>query len=431
MTQTINLTLNPHYSKSFRFFFLSFIGLFLCGCYLIQSHNVLSSRWDTEVIIAVHLFTLGFLLPIFLGSITQLLPVLFGIENNFLQIFSKLIYVVPVSLGLFVYFFHQNDLAGNFFLIIVLSILWLHLVMLSITIIKKTFSKYNENKKIMYIHLIYCQIYFLLGLIASLWLMLVHFGLSLPVFRPDVTDAHLSLFILGFFYHLFIAISQHIIPMFFITNPIGENILKRQLFMPLFLFLSLITTSWPFFHLLPKLGIGYLMTEYLLQLYLNLKKRRRRGSEPTLLFWKSFFLHCILGIFCWSILPYGNEQHSNFELALGSILFMGVFLHLIMAMLLKIIPFLIWQNLSQKQMELMNFSVTLPTLKDFIKDRDIKIIFYITLSLSLTTLLQFYLIAGLTLISLSLFLGYLTIDSLKLQQNVLIQITDHSSIVTE
>lgn len=431
MTEPINLTLNPHYSKSFRFFFLSFIGLFLCGCYLVQSHSLLSNRWDKEIIISVHLFTLGFLLPIFLGSITQLLPVLFGIENNFLNIFNRLIFIAPIAIGLFVYFFHRNDLILNFILMISLAVFWLNLFQLSIIIVKKTITKYQENKKAMYIHLSYSLIYFFLGLVASIWLMLVHFGFSLPIFRPNITDTHLTLFILGFFYHLFVAISQHIIPMFFITNPVSEKIIKRQLTMPIFLFLYFCTFTWPSIHILSKLGIAYLITEYLLQLYLNLKKRRRRGSEPTIMLWNSFFLHCLIGIAIWVILPYSDEYVSNLELALGSAIFIGALLNLIMAMLLKIIPFLIWQNLSQKQMELMNFSIALPTLKDFIKDLDIKIIFSLTVLLSLSALLQFYLTTGLAFIALSLFLGYLTINSLKLQQNFLIQISDHHSNVTE
>lgn len=425
MNQTINLTLNPHYFKTFRFFILSFIGLFICGCYLIQSNSLITNRWDNEAIIAVHLFTLGFLLPIFLGSITQLLPVLFGIENNLLKTFDRLVYISPLTTVLFLYSFQHYSLMKNYFLLSVLAIFWFFLLYLAKEIIQRLIIKYREQKKIMYFHFMISIIYFILGLLASIWLVLVHFGLDLPVFRPDATNVHLILFILGFFYHLFIAISNHVIPMFFITQPIADKILKHQLAMPFLVLLLILSAHFFIITLLVKLVMTYLFSEYILQLFVCLKKRRRKSRDPSIRFWYLFFINCLMSLFLWIFMSLSDNFTETMELQLGGLIFQGVFLNLILAMLIKIIPFLIWQNLSQKQMEQMNFQTTLPTLNDFIPSSDLKNLFYLSTVITVFSMTKLYIVLGFCLIAVSLYLGYMLINALKTHQNVLIQLNDN------
>lgn len=423
MTQALNLTINPHYSKTFRFFYGALIGLFLCGCYLVDNHEKFSTRWDNEVIIVVHFFTLGFLLPIFMGSITQLLPVLFGIADYKLHFFDKIIRISPIAIGAFLYYFHYYQIEKNYLLFLLLSLFWFYLLLFMVALFKKTLAKYREVKKIMYLHLIFCQIYFILGILASVWLISIHFGLPLPYFRPHVTNLHLILFILGFFYHLFVSISQHVIPMFFIAIPLKENILRRQLFMPVLL-LGLFTTSpWPILYFVFKILITYLMSEYLLQIYWNLKNRRRKNHDPTIFLWNHFFFQVLLALGIWLTMTFVSSA-EDWSMYLGGIIFIGVFLSLIMAMLVKIIPFLLWQNLSQLQMKTMNFQTSLPNLKDFIKDRDISIFFLLLIASSITILIKDYFILGMLLIILSVFLTFMIINSLKIHQNALILISE-------
>lgn len=425
MNQSINLTLNPHYFKTFKFFILAFIGLFFCGCYVIQTGGIISNRWDNETIIAVHLFTLGFLLPIFLGAITQLLPVLFGIENNLLKIFDLLIYIFPFTTAVFLYSFHHYSLINNYFLLSALMLFWFSLIYLAKEILQRILIKYREQKKIMYVHFIISLVYLTLGLMASIWLILVHFGFNLPVFRPHATNVHLILFILGFFYHLFIAISQHIIPMFFITQPVPEKILKHQLVMPFLVLLLILSNHVTIISLLTKLLVGYLFSEYILQLFICFKKRRRKSKDPSIRFWYLFFSNCLLSLLLWIFMSLTDNLSEIRELQLGGIIFLGVFLNLILAMLIKIIPFLIWQNLSQKQMEQMNFQITLPTLSDLIPRSDIVNLFYLAILVTVLSVTKFYTALGFCLIAVSLYLGYLLINALKIHQNVLIQLNEN------
>lgn len=115
---------------------------------------------------------------------------------------------------------------------------------------------------------------------------------------------------------------------------------------------------------------------------------------------------------------------ETMELQLGGLIFQGVFLNLILAMLIKIIPFLIWQNLSQKQMEQMNFQTTLPTLNDFIPSSDLKNLFYLSTVITIFSMTKLYIVLGFCLIAVSLYLGYMLINALKTHQNVLIQLND-------
>lgn len=426
MPNSINLTLNPHLNKTLRFFFLSFLGLFILGIYLIHPATVITNRWDTAAIVATHLFTLFFLLPVFFGSITQLLPVLFGIENVFLKTFDKILIILPLSASVFLYYFKNSEIYQNSALVVFLSLLWLSLIRFAALIIKQARIKYDELKKSMYLHLIIALLYFILGTALSIWLVLVHFGFSLPWFRPVITDLHLTLFLLGFFYHLFIAISQHIIPMFFITNQVPENIITRQLKMPLLIVLSLFSYPFHLINLGFKIAIFYLITEYIIQLFLRLHKRRR-SNEATISLWYLFFLCTVISLVLWLLNSFFSQSLEKIELYIGSMIFLGVFFNLILAMILKIIPFLIWQSLTHKQMEMMNFETNLPALNDFILSTNIKKVSQLSCVLLIAILTQNYQFMGAVLIIFSLFLCYLTINALKIQQNTMSQINDHHS----
>ncbi len=428
MQANVNLSITPHYQKSFRFFYLAILGLFICGCYLIYANNIISTRWDVASIVTVHLFTLGFLLPIFLGAITQLMPVLFGIADFNIKTLDKLVVTLPIISTIFLYGFHHYDLINNWPWVISLIILWIGLLKFIYALMQKAYALYKAQKKIMYIHLLVSCLYFALALMASIWLVLVHFGINLPYFRPHVTNIHLTLFILGFFYHLFISISQHIIPMFFITQPTPQNVLKRQLLMPLFLTIYFVCQEWPILLTICKVVITYLITEYLLQIYWNLKTRKRKNKDPVIYMWNFFMSAYLISLFLWISLPFVPYNFSDkLEVIFGANIFFGTFLTLILSMLVKIIPFLLWQDLSRLQMEKMNFQTPVPNLKDFIGDKDIKHLLYQLVFIVASIYLFKVFMTGILLIVLSMHLVYLIIMAQKLHQNAYMAISNNET----
>lgn len=427
MLINVNLSLTPAYQKTFRFFYLAILGLFSLGCYLLYANGKIANRWDNASIISVHLFTLGFLLPIFLGSITQLMPVLFGIDDFKIKTLDRLVISVPLISSFFLYSFHQYDLISNWPLLAALCVLWFGLLKFAYELATRTLKLYQAQNKTMHLHLFIATIYFVIALSASIWLILVHFGIPLPYFRPQVTNLHLILFVLGFFYHLIIAISQHIIPMFFITQPTPDKLLRRQLFMPVLLLLYFFTNQWSLAQVSIKVLITYLISEYLIQIFWNLKNRKRKNKDPVIWLWNLFILTVTTTLALWIFLSFSNEKNlENIELIIGGNLFLGIFLTLILAMLVKIIPFLLWQDLSRLQMEKMNFQISVPNLKEFISNKDIKIIFILLIMILISIYSWQLLFTGLLTIIIAMYLVYLIIMAQKLHQNAYMQLTNQS-----
>lgn len=418
------MRISPHFSKSFRFYYLSLIGLFLCGCYLLRLPESFNSRWNTETIVLTHLFTLGFLLPIFLGSLTQLLPVLFGIQHKKLDSYDRLVYIAPIATAFFLYSFHHYLFEKNYILLAALSFFWVFLIKFSWRVLKDALERFHASGKSMYLHLLLSKIYFGLALAASVWLSTIHFGINLPYFRPYMTNLHLTLFILGFLYHLFISISQHVIPMFFITKPVDEKILKRQVLMPLLVLLYVVTQTINPLLIITKLLISGMIIDYIYNLHHSLVTRKRKNKDPAIKIWQMFFVFVFLAVLVWNLLSFEIQFSEKLELVLGTFILFGCLLSLIMAMLVKIIPFLLWQDLSLTQVELAKFQNVLPNTKDFIADKKILVIFYSIIAINVFLIFSLTYLAGISLIFFSVFIVYLIIRALTLHQNQMILFDD-------
>lgn len=421
------MRISPHYSKSFRFYYVGLLGLFLCGCYLLKAPESFNSRWNTETIVLTHLFTLFFLLPFFLGSLTQLLPVLFGIQHKRLDFYDRLFYMAPLATSFLLYSFHHNIFEKNYLLLAVLVFFWFLLLKFSWRVVKDAIESFHSSGKSMYLHLFICKINFAMAIAVSVWLSAIHFGINLPYFRPHMTNLHLTLFILGFLYHLFVSISQHVIPMFFITKPVDEKILKRQALMPLFVLCYLITQSILPLLIIVKLLISSLILNYVYCLHQSLVKRKRKNKDPAIKIWHLFFFFVFLSTLVWNLLSFESQYNDKLEILLGISIFFGSILSLIMAMIVKIIPFLLWQDLSLTQTELAKFHTILPNTKDFFTDNKIQIVFYAIIAINIAMFLTLTYLAGFFLIFFSLLIVHQIITSLTLHKNQEILLNDNAT----
>jgi len=104
------------------------------------------------------------------------------------------------------------------------------------------------------------------------------------------------------------------------------------------------------------------------------------------------------------------EQHPRYHLLLGIALLLGAGVSVINGMLYKIVPFLSWFHLQNRQMSLMCLSVPVPNMKQFIRDRYARLQFRLYLAslvLALASTLQpawFAHISGLLFLASSLLL---------------------------
>ena len=76
--------------------------------------------------------------------------------------------------------------------------------------------------------------------------------------------------------------------------------------------------------------------------------------------------------------PIGDARYFSILLGIG--LIQGVALSVINGMLYKIVPFLSWFHLQNRQMALMCMTVRVPHMKEFVTDKSAKRQFYLHLS---------------------------------------------------
>ena len=417
----MNTSLSPGKSsdlkQTFTFFSLGLLGLSLCAFYWLDQHTFISDRWSSSTIVLLHLFTIGFLMPVFLGAMTQLLPVLFGIEIDFNKIFKSMSWTVSIALVFFAYHFHRGNMEKNYLLVLILGFLWYRLYRFIYYVSKRSWELYQQQKKIMHLLLCIGLLNLSIGLFFSFWLIMVHFGVPLPLFRPFITDSHFLFMVLGFFFHILLAVANNVIPMFFVTHPISDDKLKLAVTITPLLLAAIFSPAFPFLHILLKFIISSICVTLLFFIARQLKVRKRKSWDPIVTLWNLFLFNAGVSLILWNIpeVP---------EMELGKMIFLGGFLPLILSMLLRIIPFLIWNKLSQQQLESMNFSVQLPHMKSFMPNNAVWALAGLSQLCLILALTDYYRLAALILAASALIIFILLINALKLSQNTLNSLTE-------
>ncbi len=194
-----------------------------------------------------------------------------------------------------------------------------------------------------------------------------------------LTDIHLGWGILGWIGLLVVGVAYQVVPMFQLTPEYPKKLttpLSWVIFSTLIIWAPLylawgnghlskwVPDSWI---LLP--AIGYILfagTTLWLQ-----QKRRRRVSDVTLLFWRTGMIFIAACLLLWLIgfTPITKAQ-PIFSLLLGIWLLFGVAVSVVNGMLYKIVPFLTWFHLQNRQVALMSMGkVKVPNMKELMPDR--------------------------------------------------------------
>lgn len=298
-------------ASSFVMFFIKLesfnqYGLFFAGC--------------------VHLFLLGFVMMIVLGSLTQLLPVVLHSPHFMVKAYAYIAIFTGLGALLLIlgFFFNSFFMApGAVFLILGLG---LYLLESTISICKNFEASFTR------ISLLLANASLLIGLYFGLCLALNLLGLNEYDFE-DLLANHVA-FILGFFYIIILCISLVLLPMFWISHKLKFTAAKISL--ALFVFALILRN----FHYSYIYFIAASLACFLYQIYVIHLKRVRKARD---LYYKEslgsiFFL--VLSIIFVSIFL---QNHSQSMLFLTLFSFGWGFLgFLIFANTYKILPFLVW-----------------------------------------------------------------------------------------
>jgi len=419
MLNTANLSLDqaPPISIPFRFFLTApLFGLAAALLVLLKGPELFLTRWSPLTLGLTHLITLGFLAMVMCGALLQMLPVIAGSPVPRVVLVGTLCHLM-ITLGsaLLVYAFISGSLVGEHAALALMGggvVIFFIAVTLALWRVKTV----SHTVVAMRLAVISLLITLLLGLLLGSGLLAsVGFGNI-----AALVDVHLGWGILGWIGLLLIGISYQVVPMFQVTPEYPLSVrrwLAPAIFVGLLIWsgLSLLAMQGALEPLVVSIWMSLILVGFACYAIVTLRlqrQRKRRIPDVTLSFWRIGMVSVLLSALLWGVaqLVPAVEQHPRYHLLLGIALLLGAGVSVINGMLYKIVPFLSWFHLQNRQMSLMCLSVPVPNMKQFIRDRYARLQFRLYLAslvLALASTLQpawFAHISGLLFLASSLLL---------------------------
>jgi len=394
MLNTTSLALDqaPPISIPFRFFLTAPLFAIAAGLdILLFGNEMFISRWSPLMLGLTHLMTLGVLGMVMCGAMLQLLPVIAGSPV------PRVVLVGSLTHGLLI--------VGTILLQIAFVTGSVPATLLALTALGLGFSIFIGAVGIalwrpvapgaviqgMKLALIALAATIIMGTVAALG----YSGIARIEHLASVTDIHLGWGILGWVGLLLLSVSFQLVPMFQVTPeyPVWvRRYLPYWVFIGLLIWLLLklaaVDSEWvdlPVTVALTSVVLGYLL--FAMKTLQLQSQRKRRVPDVTLLFWHLGMVVLGLSALLWAggvlFSPIGDAQYFSILLGIG--LIQGVGLSIINGMLYKIVPFLCWFHLQNRQMALLCMTVRVPHMKAFVTDKSAKRQFYLHLSALLFT----------------------------------------------
>ncbi|GAB6066148.1 hypothetical protein JCM9492_12400 [Aquifex pyrophilus] len=357
----LNLLYLPPFSIIARFFITALLFLNLFSLFLMLNY----ARETLYLTPAVHLFTLGFMANTMIGALFQMLPVVAGavIENPLRK--ATIVHVL-LSLGtlLFTSGLFSNHSFFTFIGYLLLISGFLYVVPYMVYKLLKV-----ENLRDAPRGFIFALLSFLAGLLFAT-LLVLNLTLGTGFDHAYLLDTHLSFMLFGWTTILVASVSFQVVEMFFVTKPYPP-LITRYLppFVFLLLLLKIILPENPFID-------AFLSFSFMTYAFITAERlytRRRKIRDPLINLWYMAMFFLILSAMHY---PFREEFFLTFLTTFGLFAF-----SIIMAMMYRIIPFLVWMHLSTKGIP------KAPTMHEVIKPKYIWANFYLHVAFTLSLLL--------------------------------------------
>ncbi|MCF6354136.1 MAG: hypothetical protein L3J26_03385 [Candidatus Polarisedimenticolaceae bacterium] len=373
---SLSLEQAPPISVPFRFFITAPIfGLLAALLLLVYGPEILISRWAPATLALTHLITLGFLGMIMCGAMMQMLPVLAGSPVPRVKPVATAVHGLLTIGTLALAAGFLSGITGLFHL--ALSTLGLGFLIFIIAISVALIRIRTPNATIHGMRLAIASL--ATTVILGLTIGAGFSGMTSLSQLIPLTDIHLGWGILGWIGILVIGVAYQVVPMFQLTPEYPQRLtgsLSWVLFAALVIWAPLylawgsgqlpkwVPDTWI---LLPTIGYTLFAGS---TLWLQ-HKRRRRVSDITLLFWRTGMILIAACLLLWltSLTPAAKNQPA-IPLLLGIWLLFGIAASVTNGMLYKIVPFLAWFHLQNRQVALMSMGkVKVPNMKELMPDR--------------------------------------------------------------
>ncbi len=371
MTPGLDYAQAPPFSLPLRFFLTAPPFLFFAGGLIAFAPEALASRWTPAALALTHALTLGFLAPVMLGALMQMLPVVAGAPLPHARpiawlsqpalalgtgaLMTGFLTDVPVAFGLAL-----SLLAGG---------LAAYFVAAAIALVRAAPGHTVTGMRL-------AGLAFLLAVSLGLALGLPRAGGAAAPGFVSLLDAHLAFGLVGWVLLLVIGVAYQVVPMFQIT-PAYPGWLRGVLAPALFALLLLrgLAPAWSV-PVAPGIDAG-LATGVLLFALVTLRvqtRRRRRLPDVALDFWRTGMASLIACVASWCAARVSPAwaDHDAYPLLLG-VLFLGGFaVSVVSGMLYKIVPFLAWFHL---QAQLQARAGSIPGMKEMIAEGRVRLQF--------------------------------------------------------
>ncbi|MEA1954864.1 MAG: hypothetical protein U9N02_00030 [Campylobacterota bacterium] len=332
----------PPLSVPIRFFITAPLFGILAGILIFFSNaTTLMNRYSVESIVITHILTIGFLGFIMLGSLTQMLPVLAGAKISKVQTISMTSYIL-LTIGC-IFMFLGLILDNNLFSTISFFTLGsgFLLILTAIALGIKTVKNFTPTIKGMRVSLIFAISIVFMGL----FLLYGYISKDMTSLHLLIADIHSVWAIFGFAGILIISVAFQVLPMFYVA-PKFKSFCKQNVVniiatgLTLWLLLNIFLPEYAF---IAKIWIALFFLAFATTVWIKLNKRRRPISDVTVWYWRIASVFLMLGVSLWITDEYFKHEY----IVMVAILIGGGFiLSIMIGMLYKIIPFLVWFHLN-------------------------------------------------------------------------------------
>jgi len=332
----------------FRFFNTApWMGVLAAISLIVGSSAGLHSQWTPSLLAATHFITLGFMATIMLGALFQLLPVISGVQipyTTFVATFVHLALFAGVPLLASGFLLKQYELFW-FAIPILMSGFLVFLSAFGVLLLRKI----NGGDSILAVRL--AALSLLITIILGVCRAAAYMGYPLLSDIPNIAYIHLLWGLVGWVLLLVMGISYQVIPMFHVTPNYSPRISKL---LPVVVFISLLLITFVEHEVGQALLITLMCVVVLVYAIFSLwllTKRKRKITDITVNFWRvaliclAFSSVLLLGRFFLSYWLTPSFDWKTLHIILGIIVIYGFACSVIMGMLQKIIPFLLYMHM--------------------------------------------------------------------------------------
>ena len=373
MQALLSFDQSPPLAAPLRFFLTAPVFAIAGGGVLIASGpDALVSRWTPAVLAMTHLLAVGFMLHVMLGALLQILPVVAGANmRRPLRVAARV--HATIALGttclaaaflsywppLFVAAALLLGVGGAYFVLTAV------LAMCGLAASSTTLAGIKHALAGLVVTL-------LLGLLMSAGLGL---GLELPLI--ELADLHLGWGFIAWGVVLLAAVAYVVVPMFQLTPayPAWFARLFSGTALSLCALWTLATAldhfgndGWARIVVLAAGGLLALAALFCGITLLIQRRSKRARFDATQHLWRFAMLCALLACALWAaaLVSPSVEQWEPRALVCGVLVLCGAFMSVIVGMLYKIVPFLVWLHLQNRGLG----RVAAPNMKKIIAERD-------------------------------------------------------------